>query len=217
MVVQADEPAADKDAAPALKTTREQGSYAIGLNIGRSFKRDGVPIDAAALAQGIKDALNDVKPRLNDAQIEAALNALQEEVDTAKRQVGEKNKAAGKAFLDANKKKEGVITLPSGLQYVVIKEGTGPMPKPTDTVSAHYHGTFIDGTVFDSSVESGQPASFAVGGLIRGWKEALPLMKVGSKWKLFVPSDLAYGPQGYGPDIPPHMMLIFELELLGIE
>jgi FKBP-type peptidyl-prolyl cis-trans isomerase FklB len=217
VAVHADEPKAGEAAAPALKTTREQGSYAIGLNIGRSFKRDGLPIDAAALAQGIKDALADAKPRLTDAQIEAALDALQKEADASKGQVGEKNKEAGKAFLDANKKKEGVVTLPSGLQYMVIKEGTGATPKATDTVRTHYHGTLIDGTVFDSSVERGQPISFPVGGVIRGWTEALQLMKVGSKWKLFIPGDLAYGPRGAGADIGPHATLIFEVELLDIE
>ena len=206
--------------APALKTTIDQASYGIGINIGQNLKQDGLEVNVEALAQGIKDAIANAKPRLDQAQIAAALQAFQQEMEakTAARGkvAGEKNMRDGKAFLAANKAKQGVVTLPSGLQYTVIKEGAGPSPKVTDTVRTHYHGTLIDGTVFDSSVERNEPATFPVGRVIRGWTEALQLMNVGAKWRLFVPAELAYGPQGQGP-IGPHAVLVFDVELLGIE
>lgn len=206
--------------APAYKTTLDQASYGIGINIGENLKADGLEINVEALAQGIKDALANAKPRLDQAQIAAALQAFQQEMQAksaARAKVaGEKNLGEGRAFLAANKTKQGVVTLPSGLQYTVLTPGNGPSPKLTDTVRTHYHGTLIDGTVFDSSVERKEPATFPVGRVIRGWTEALQLMNVGSKWRLFVPSELAYGPQGQGP-IGPHAVLVFDVELLGIE
>ncbi|HRX77519.1 MAG: FKBP-type peptidyl-prolyl cis-trans isomerase [Planctomycetaceae bacterium] len=207
--------------APAYKTTLDQASYGIGINIGQNLKADGLEINVDALAQGIKDVLANVKPRLDQAQIAAALQAFQQEMEAKSAErgklIGEKNMREGKAFLATNKTKQGVVTLPSGLQYAVLQQGNGPSPKVTDTVRTHYHGTLLDGTVFDSSVERNEPATFPVGRVIRGWTEALQLMQVGSKWRLFVPSELAYGPQGAGADIGPHAVLVFDVELLGIE
>lgn len=207
--------------APAYKTTIDQASYGIGMNIGRNLKADGLEVNVAALAQGIKDAFSNAESPLTQAQISAALQAFQEEMQTKAaaraKLVGEKNLRDGKAFLATNKTKQGVTTLPSGLQYTVLKQGTGPSPKLTDTVMTHYHGTLLDGTVFDSSVERNEPATFGVGQVIRGWTEALQKMQVGSKWRLFVPSELAYGPRGAGADIGPHAVLIFDVELLKIQ
>jgi FKBP-type peptidyl-prolyl cis-trans isomerase len=216
----AEETPAD-DKGPELKTTSAQASYGIGLSIGRELQRQGIlEIDVDALAQGLRDTFGEAKPRLTQAQISEALQAFEKEMSAKaaeKRKVlSEKNVREGKAFLDANKKKDGVVTLESGLQYKVLKKGEGPSPKKTDRVTTHYHGTFIGGKVFDSSVERNEPATFGVGGVIPGWTEALQLMKVGDKWRLFVPSDLAYGPDGRG-DIGPHSVLIFDVELLGIE
>ncbi len=207
--------------APGYKTTIEQASYGIGINIGHNLLADELEIDAEALVQGIRDSLAKLEPRLTKDQISAALNAFQQEMEAKAavraKAASEKNIREGKAFLAANKTKQGVVTLPSGLQYAVLKQGNGPKPKVTDTVRTHYHGTFLDGTVFDSTLEDNKPATFPVGRVIRGWTEALQLMQVGSKWRLFVPSGLAYGPDGYAPDIGPHATLIFDVELLAIE
>ena len=186
------------------------------MNIGRGIQADGLEIDADALVQGIKDVLAKAAPRLTDDQISAALKIFGEQMQAKAKATGEKTLREGRAFLEANKSKPGVVTLPSGLQYTILKKGSGPSPKVTDNVRTHYHGTFINGEVFDSSVESNQPATFQVGGVIRGWTEALQLMNVGSKWRLFVPSELAYGPQGRD-SIPPNSVLIFDVELLAIE
>jgi FKBP-type peptidyl-prolyl cis-trans isomerase FklB len=173
------------------------------------------------MVRGLLDALQNAKPALTDEQCRVALEALYKEMQqvmAAKNKVeGEKNKKEGQAFLAANKQKKDVTTLPSGLQYTVVKSGTGATPKLNDNVRTHYHGTLVNGTVFDSSVERGQPAVFPVGGVIRGWTEALQLMKVGDKWRIVVPSELAYGPDGAPPVIGPHAVLIFDVELLGIE
>jgi FKBP-type peptidyl-prolyl cis-trans isomerase FklB len=204
-----------------LKTTRDQASYAIGQNIGQGIKNDGLDLNSAALVQGIVDALAGGPSKLTPQQAQAALDALRREV-TLKMQEkarveGEKNKKEGQAFLAVNRTKPGVVELPSGVQYVVLKSGNGPSPKLTDTVKTHYHGTLLNGKVFDSSVERGQPITFAVNGVIRGWTESLQKMKVGDKWRLFIPSESAYGADGAGADIGPHAVLIFEVELLGIE
>lgn len=210
-----------KSAPGALKTTRDQASYAIGQNIGRSIKNDGLELNAAALMQGITDALGTGAPKLTPQQMQAAMESFRQEMELKSaekaRAEGDKNKKEGTAFLAANKAKPGVVTLPSGLQYVIIKSGKGPSPTKTDRVKTHYHGTLINGKVFDSSVDRGEPISFPVGGVIRGWTEALLKMKTGDKWKLFVPSELAYGPQGAGAEIGPNAVLIFDVELLGIE
>ena len=209
-----------KDDSIELKTLKQKVSYGIGLNIGRSIARDGLDIDADLLAQGIKDIMADKKPRLEDEEVRAALVEFQKQMNAKASEkdklAADKNKKAGEAFLAANKKKEGVVTTKSGLQYKILRAGKGATPKATDRVRTHYHGTLIDGTVFDSSVDD-EPVTFGVGGVIPGWTEALQLMKVGGKWKLFIPSELAYKASGSGTKIGPNSTLIFEIELLAIE
>ena len=191
-----------------LTTPKDKQSYAIGMNIGKGLHRDSVDVDPNVLAQGLKDALAGGKTLLTDDEAKAALTAL--EADVTKRQqaqmqvAGEANQKAGDAFLEANKAKEGVVTLPSGLQYKVLTQGTGPKPAATDTVVCNYKGTLLDGTEFDSSYKRGQPASFALNQVIPGWTEALQLMPVGSKWQLFIPAKMAhYGPCGPSPVVGP--------------
>ena len=201
------------------KDKKEKTGYAIGTNIGADMKRMSIEIDADMVAQGIKD-IQAGKLKLNDEEIRATLTELNKEMQGKENErmkvISEKNKKDGEAFLAANKKKEGIKTLPSGLQYKVIKEGTGKVPKATDTVTTNYRGTLIDGTEFDSSYKRGQPASFPVNGVIPGWTEALQLMKTGSKWQLFIPSNLAYGERGPGT-IGPNAVLVFEIELLAVK
>lgn len=208
-------------AAPQLKTTADRASYSIGLNMGRNFKRQQVPINPEAVLQGLRDALGGAKPALTDDEMKAAFQELEQEIAAAQatrnKDLAKKNTEEGTAFLAANKKKPGIKALASGLQYKVLKEGTGAVPKKSDTVSTHYRGTLLDGTEFDSSYERNEPATFPVTGVIPGWTEALQLMKVGSKWQLFIPADLAYRDQGAGADIGPNATLVFEIELLGIE
>ena len=219
---------AAKPAAPAplvLKTQQEKASYAIGANIGRGMKKDGVQIDSRVLSRGISDALAGRKLAMTDEEMQAALTTLQAEVrkklEAEAAAAAAANKAAGDQFLAANKTKEGVVTLPSGLQYKILKAGTGPKPTAADQVECNYKGTLVDGTEFDSSYKRGQPATFPVGQVIKGWTEALQLMPVGSKWELFVPSNLAYGERGAGQRgadvIGPNSTLIFEVELLSIK
>lgn len=213
--------AAKPTAAPlALKTQKDKVSYAIGMNIGKSMKKDSVEVDPAILLRGLKDGLNGTTPLLTDKEAQEAIVALQADMrkkaELARTEAGNKNKAAGEAFLAANKSKEGVQTTADGLQYKVIKEGTGPKPTSSDTVTVQYRGTLIDGKEFDSSYKRGQPATFPVGQIIKGWTEALQLMPVGSKWQLFIPPDLAYGDRGAGPDIGPNATLIFDVELVSI-
>jgi FKBP-type peptidyl-prolyl cis-trans isomerase FklB len=204
---------------PDLTNTKQKTSYAIGVDIATSLKRQGVDLDAKALNAGIADGLAG-KPALTEEQQKAVLmdlqKSLQAKAEADQQAAAEKNLKAGEAFLAANARKDGVKTTASGLQYKVIKSGTGATPKLTDTVKVHYHGTLIDGTVFDSSVQRGEPITFSVQGVIPGWTEALQLMKVGDKWQLFIPAKLAYGERGPGP-IGPNSVLIFEVELLGIE
>lgn len=196
-------------------TTVDSVSYGIGATIGRNLKKDGLDsIDVELLSQGIKEVFEGKDLAFTP---EAAQTIIQAYVQGIQSKKGEVSVAAGKEFLVENSKKEGVITLPSGLQYTVIKAGTGPKPGPEDKVTTHYHGTLVDGKVFDSSVDRGQPVSFAVNGVIPGWTEALQLMSVGSKWKLFVPSNLAYGERGAGGDIGPNETLIFDVELISID
>ncbi len=200
-----------------LETTEQKLSYGVGYNFGSSIaKQNDFAADRAAIKMGLEDALANTPTRITEADIQAAFNTVRERAVAANNAAGEKNLAAGAAFLAKNKTRTGVTTTPSGLQYEVISKGTGAKPKATDTVVVHYHGTLIDGTVFDSSRERGEPATFMVGGVIKGWIEALQLMSVGDKWKLYIPADLAYGPAARGK-IPPNATLIFEVQLLSIK
>ena len=209
------------DSAPALKTEQDKISYSIGLNIGRNFKSQGIDANPDLVSAAIRDVLKGNKPLLTEEEAMAVLGNFQKEMrakQTAKAsESGDKSKKEGSAFLAANKLKDGVKTTASGLQYKVIKTGTGKIPKATDTVKTHYAGTLIDGTEFDSSIKRGEPATFPVGGVIKGWTEALQLMPVGSKWLLFIPADIAYGERGAGQAIGPNATLIFDIELLSIE
>jgi len=203
-----------------LKTKKDKVSYAIGLDMGNNLKKNELEIDPDVLARAIKDVMSGGKPLMTDQEAKETLMALQKDLQAKQleknKALGEKNKKDGDAFLAKNKKEEGVKTLPSGLQYKVITEGKGKSPKASDTVTVNYAGTLIDGTEFDSSYKRGQPATFPVGGVIKGWTEALQLMKEGSKWQLVIPADLAYGEQGR-PGIPPNSVLIFEVELISIK
>ena len=203
------------------KAAADIASYGIGQQIANNFKSDGVEINVDQLILGLKDGMQDKKPRYTDAELQAAFQAFSRTVQAARTQrqaaSGEKNKSAGQAFLAANAKKPGVKATASGLQYQVVKAAQGASPKATDTVQVNYEGTLIDGKVFDSSLRAGQPVTFRVNGVIPGWTEALQLMHVGEKWRIFVPSELAYGAEGAGNDIGPHSVLIFDVELLGIQ
>jgi FKBP-type peptidyl-prolyl cis-trans isomerase FklB len=216
-------PAAKTGAASTLvlKTQKEKASYAVGVNIGRGMRRDALDVDPAIVARGLRDGLAGNKPVLSDQEMQTAFSALQDETtkkqQAMKMQAADTNKTQGDAFLAANKTKPGVVTLASGLQYKILTEGTGPKPSAGDSVVCNYRGTLIDGTEFDSSYKRGQPATFPVGRVIKGWTEALQLMPVGSKWQLFVPADLAYGDRGAGQDIGPNATLIFEVELISIQ
>ncbi|HXJ07792.1 MAG TPA: FKBP-type peptidyl-prolyl cis-trans isomerase [Candidatus Acidoferrum sp.] len=214
--------AVKKPAVLALQTQKDKASYAIGLNIGRSMHKDSVDVDPNILLRGMKDGLAGAKPLLTDDEAKATMVALQ--ADLRKKQEekmqaeAEVNKTKGEAFLADNKTKQGVVTLPSGLQYKILTEGTGPKPAVTDTVVCNYKGTLLDNTEFDSSYKRGQPATFPVSGVIKGWTEALQLMPVGSKWQLFIPSELAYGARGGpGGGIGPNATLVFEVELMSIQ
>ena len=213
--------AAKRPVAPlTLKTDKDKLSYAVGMNIGRSIHSQSMEIDPAILLRGLKDEMAG-KTVMTDMEAHNTLMQAQQEakkkIDETRQASMEPNKKAGDAFLAANKTKEGVVTLPSGLQYKILKEGTGPKPTPADSVVCNYRGTLIDGKEFDSSYKRGQPATFPVGQVIKGWTEALQLMPVGSKWQLFVPADLAYGDRGAGADIGPGSTLIFEVELISIK
>ena len=203
-----------------LKTKSEKMSYALGANIGASLKPAAAEIDYAAFIQGVKDTLESRTPLLTAAEIKRfrrEFNTLLRAKSNEKsKKIGEKNMKEGEAFLAKNKKKEGVTTTTSGLQYEVMKQGSGAKPQKTDRVKVHYAGTLIDGTEFDSSYKRGTPATFAVTGVIKGWTEVLQLMNVGSKYRVFIPSNLAYGMRGSPPKIGPNATLIFEVELLEI-
>jgi FKBP-type peptidyl-prolyl cis-trans isomerase len=204
-----------------LKTDKDKASYAIGMNLGTSLQRQSMEVDPAILLRGLKDALAAGKTLMTEDQMRATLMQLQNDLRKKQQEraqvAGTANKKESDEFLAANKAKEGVVTLPSGLQYKVLTEGTGPKPAATDSVVCNYRGTLINGTEFDSSYKRGQPATFPVGGVIKGWTEALQLMPVGSKWQLFVPAELAYGERGGGPVIGPNSTLIFEVELISIQ
>jgi FKBP-type peptidyl-prolyl cis-trans isomerase FklB len=227
-------PAGAPATAPAgtIKLGQQGGdvaSYAIGMNVGQSMKSDGLEIDVDSFVQGLRDALQAAKPRYTEEQLQAALQTLQRDLQAKQQQrqqaaqqrmqaAGEKNRREGQAFLAKNKTAAGVKTTVSGLQYQVLRAGKGASPKATDTVKVHYEGTLLDGTVFDSSIKRKEPIEFPVNGVIAGWTEALQLMKPSDKWKLFIPSDLAYGAQGApGGTIGPNATLVFEVELLEVK
>lgn len=224
----ADKPAeGDKTAAPAgkitkasLKTDADKLNYAVGVEIGKNVKRNGLPLNDAIFMKGIHDGAEEAEPLLTEEEMrEAKTNhskAQREQRKKEREEAGKKNKEEGEKFLAENKTKEGVVTTESGLQYKIITEGKGEKPAETDRVKVNYKGTLIDGTEFDSSYKRGKPASFSVNRVVKGWTEALQLMPVGSKWQVFIPSDLGYGERGAGAKIGPNSVLIFEMELVEI-
>jgi FKBP-type peptidyl-prolyl cis-trans isomerase FklB len=205
---------------PALKDQKGKESYSLGFQFGQSLKAQGLDIDLEVYTSGIKDALGGKNPSLSQEEMRKAISDLQNRIMAARqkeiKEIAERNLAAGKAFLEENKKKEGIKTLPSGLQYKVAAEGSGKTPKAADNVTVNYKGTLIDGTEFDSSYKRGKPATFQADRVIKGWTEALQLMKEGSKWQLFIPPELGYGSRGAGP-IAPNSTLIFEVELISVK
>ena len=215
-----DSAAAAADAPLVLETRDQRLSYAIAYGMGHRLSADNVPIEAAAFTAGIKDGADGNEPRMTEEEITAELTAYQQEIMARQEQVqavaGEANRAASEAFLAENAAREGVIVTDSGLQYEILEAGTGAIPGAEDTVEVHYRGTLVDGTEFDSSYGRGETVTFGVGQVIAGWTEALQLMPAGSKWKLAIPSDLAYGPGGIGQMIGPDAALVFEVELVSI-
>jgi len=213
--------AAKTPASVTLTTQKDKDSYAFGMNLGKGLSKQPVDLDPKLIARGLIDSYTGGKTLLTDDEAQAALKQLQadaqQKMEAKMQQEGEENKKAGDAFLAANKTKDGVVTLPSGLQYKVITQGTGPKPTAADTVVCQYRGTLIDGTEFDSSYKRGQPATFQVGRVIKGWTEALQLMPVGSKWQLYIPANLAYGERSPAPQIPPNSTMIFDVELVSIQ
>jgi len=214
-------PAAKAQTPSAFPTEKERVSYAIGMNVGSGLRKQDIEIDPNLLLQGLKDALSGGKTLMTDDEVRATFQQLQTSLRAKQEEkmkvAGEANKKEGDAFLAANKSKGGVVALPSGLQYKILTQGTGPKPTVGDSVVCNYKGTLINGTEFDSSYKRGEPATFPVTRVIKGWTEALQLMPTGSKWQLFVPPDLAYGERGAGNDIGPNATLIFEVELLSIQ
>ncbi len=201
----------------SLSSDKQKFSYAIGLQIGQSIASQDVDIDSDALILAIKDAIAGEKPRVSVEELQRVMVAEQKKAEKKQLADADENLKVGKSFLEENKKRTGIKTTDSGLQYRVITEGSGIKPTIDDTVTVHYRGTLIDGTEFDSSYKREQPATFPLKGVIKGWQEALPMMKQGSKWEIFVPADLAYGSKGAGGKIGPNETLIFEIELLDIK
>lgn len=203
-----------------LKAQKDKESYSLGYQFGHAMKLQGVDISLDAYTSGIRDALAGSNPQLNKEEMQKLVLEIQKRVATARqkelKQMSKANLSKSKAFLEENKKKEGIKTLPSGLQYKILAEGSGKKPKMSDEVTVNYRGTLIDGTEFDSSYKRGQPITLKTNGVIKGWTEALQLMKEGSKWQLFIPPELAYGDQGAGP-IEPNSTLIFEVELISVK
>jgi FKBP-type peptidyl-prolyl cis-trans isomerase FklB len=203
-----------------LQSQLQKVSYIIGLDIGRNLANQGIEIEAQALSAGVADALSDAEPKLSESEVQSIMTAFQTEMEAKQADLksveSDKNVADGKAFLEINRMKDGVVTLASGLQFREVKTGSGKSPKASDKVTTHYKGTLIDGTVFDSSYDRGEPATFPVNGVIAGWTEALQLMKEGSVWELFIPANLAYGTRGAGAKIGPNATLVFTVELLNV-
>ena len=204
-----------------LESQMDKVSYTIGLQLGGSFKQQSMDINQAALFAGIKDALSGAKPMMTDDECRVCMETFQNEMMSKQtadmKDKGDANIKEGETFLAENKKKEGVVTTASGLQYKVLTPGSGRKPAATDTVTVHYRGTLISGKQFDSSYDRKEPTTFPVNGVIQGWQEALQLMPLGSKYELYIPADLAYGSRGAGPDIGPNSVLIFQVELLSIK
>jgi FKBP-type peptidyl-prolyl cis-trans isomerase FklB len=204
-----------------LKDQKDKESYSLGYQFGQSLKAQNVEINVDAYTSGIRDSLGGKDALMSQEEIRATITSLQQRLMASQQKVlkeqAAKNLSASKTFLAENGKKEGVKTLPSGLEYKVLTEGSGKMPKAEDTVTVHYKGTLIDGTEFDSSYKRGQPATFKVKGVIKGWTEALQLMKEGSKWQLFIPPELGYGERAMGTQIPPNSALVFEVELIAVK
>lgn len=217
---EAKEPQAAAKSDAKLETDEEKFSYIIGADVGTNLRQEKLKINFESFLKGLRDAVEGKELALSKQEMEAIFNAFREkmmaEVQAERAEQAEKNLSEGKTFLAENAKKPGVKTLPSGLQYLVVESGSGEQPTASDTVRTHYRGTFIDGTEFDSSYKRNEPAEFPVTGVIKGWTEALQLMHVGDKWKLFIPSDLAYGPLGRGAQMPPNATLIFDIELLEV-
>jgi FKBP-type peptidyl-prolyl cis-trans isomerase FklB len=207
--------------APSLETQKQKESYSIGYQVGLSIKNDQVEVDFNKLVQGLNDAINEKEPLLTNEEMRSLIVARREKAREEQMQklleIRAKNAEEATTFLKENGQKEGIKTTESGLQYKVLQEGDGVTPKEDDTVTVHYRGTFIDGKEFDSSYSRGEPQTFQANGVIKGWTEALQMMKVGSKWQIFVPPSLAYGRGGLGTTIPPNKLLIFEIELLSVE
>ena len=203
-------------AAVELKTDREKLSYALGAFFSQGIKQQNIDMDIPSFMQAVEDSLNNAPLKMSESEIETALNQYKEKLANARSAAAGTNKTAGQKFLETNKTREGVITLPSGLQYRIIREGTGAKPTNDSNVKVHYQGTLIDGKVFDSSYERGEPVSFNLNQVIKGWQAILPLMPVGSKWQVYIPPDLAYGERGAGGTIGPNATLIFDIELIGI-
>jgi FKBP-type peptidyl-prolyl cis-trans isomerase FklB len=209
------------EAATGLKTEKEKVSYAIGMEMGKGVKAQGIDVDPSVMAQGMRDAMSGAKPQMTDEELKQVITGLQAEMRQKQMQAQElaaaENKTKGDAYLSENGKKEGVVTLPDGLQYKILTAGTGKKPGENDTVLCNYKGTFVDGTEFDSSAQAGKPVPFEVKNVIPGFKEVLQMMPAGSKWQVVVPSNLAYGERGAGGVIGPNATLVFEIELVGFQ
>jgi FKBP-type peptidyl-prolyl cis-trans isomerase FklB len=205
--------------APKLETSKDKFSYAVGMNIGQAMKAQGADVNVDALASGLRAAVSGGKAAMSEEEARAAIMAYQQEQraksETAAKEMAARNRAAGTAFLAENAKKDGVVSSINGLQYKILKEGKGEVPAENHQVTVNYRGTLIDGTEFDSSYKRGEPTTFPVTGVIKGWTQALLMMPVGSKWQLFIPADLAYGDRQMGGAIPPGSTLVFEVELLA--
>ena len=203
--------------AAAYKSEKEKVSYAIGIQLGTSLKRSGISdLDYKVMTQAIQDAVSGAELKVSPQEMQAAMQSLQKKQMEERKAQGEQAKKKGAEFLEKNKKEKGIKTTQSGIQYKVVTEGKGAKPQATDRIVAHYEGTLIDGTVFDSSYKRGQPATFPVNQVIKGWQEIIPMMPLGSKWKVYIPSDLAYGERGAPPNIGPNETLIFNIELIEL-
>jgi len=203
-------------AAVELKTEQQKLSYALGAYFSQGVNQQNVDLDIPVFLQAVEDSLRKSELKMSESEIQTVLNQYKEKLVTERNAAAGTNKTAGQKFMEDNKSKEGIVSLPSGLQYKIIKEGTGTKPKSDSNVKVHYQGALIDGKVFDSSYERGEPVSFKLDQVIKGWQEVLPLMSVGSKWQVYIPSELAYGERGAGKTIGPNETLVFEIELIGI-